>query len=112
MTRRPTSRSLPSGRDVHFYTAVTVIDDDFEAPRTHLDHTTVAFRTLQREDIVRYVQADTPWHCAGGFKVEQAGIGLFRRVTSEDPTALIGLPLIFVAEALRGAGFAALPESV
>ncbi|MEL6198918.1 MAG: Maf family protein [Pseudomonadota bacterium] len=99
-----------SGQEVHFYTAVIILDDDFEAPRVHLDHTTVAFRTLQREDVVRYVRADEPWQCAGGFKVEQAGISLFRRVASEDPTALIGLPLIFVAEALRAAGFAALPE--
>ena len=60
--------------------------------------------------VVRFVSADEPWQCAGGFKVERAGISLFSRVASADTTALIGLPLIFVAEALRAAGFAALPE--
>lgn len=98
-----------SGREVHFFTAVHIIDAGFAAPRMHVDHTTVAFRTLSRDEVTAYVAADRPWHCAGGFMVERAGIALFRRVTSEDPTALIGLPLIFTAEALRAAGFEALP---
>lgn len=98
-----------SGREVHFYTAVHIADGAFAAPRTHVDYTTVAFRTLSRDEVTAYVAADRPWHCAGGFMVEHAGISLFRRVASEDPTALIGLPLIFVAEALRAAGFDALP---
>lgn len=100
-----------SGQEVHFYTAVMIMDPEFSAPRAHLDHTTVAFRTLQRDAVAHYVTVDTPWFCAGGFKVEQAGIGLFRRVASEDPTGLIGLPLIFVAEALRAAGYPALPAT-
>ena len=98
-----------SGREVHFYTAVHIMDAGFAAPRMHVDFTTVAFRTLVRDEVTAYVAADRPWHCAGGFMVERAGISLFRRVASEDPTALIGLPMIFVAEALRAAGFDALP---
>lgn len=98
-----------SGKEVHFFTAVHVTDAAFAAPRTHVDVTSVAFRTLAREEAAAYVAADRPWHCAGGFMVERAGIGLFRRVASEDPTALVGLPLIFVAETLRGAGFDTLP---
>ena len=98
-----------SGREVHFYTAVYIADGISAAPRTHVDYTTVAFRTLDRDEVTAYVAADRPWHCAGGFMVERAGISLFRRVASEDPTALIGLPLIFVAEVLRAAGLIALP---
>ena len=100
-----------SGREVQFYTAVHVIMSDASAPRMHLDCTTVAFRSLQRDEVSEYVAADRAWHCAGGFRAESAGIGLFRRITSEDPTGLIGLPLIFVADALRGAGFATIPAA-
>ncbi|HET7223753.1 MAG TPA: Maf family protein, partial [Rhodanobacteraceae bacterium] len=52
----------------------------------------------------RYVMREHPLDCAGGFKSEGAGIALFERIESEDPTALIGLPLIALARLLRQAG--------
>ena len=71
----------------------------------HLDATTVHFRQLTEEEIRNYVARDKPFHCAGGFKIEALGISLFTRVDSQDPTALIGLPLIWLSGALRRSGF-------
>ncbi|MEM7778747.1 MAG: Maf family protein, partial [Pseudomonadota bacterium] len=68
------------------------------------DRTEVEFRALTRPEIERYVQADEPLACAGGFKAESLGISLFRAIRSTDPTALIGLPLIAVSAALRDFG--------
>jgi len=72
---------------------------------THVDTTTVVFRTLSLEEIERYVAHERPFDCAGGFRAEALGISLFERIESRDPTALIGLPLIWLAAALRDAGF-------
>ena len=60
---------------------------------------------VSHEEIDRYVARDRPVNSAGGFKAEALGITLFERVESEDPTALIGLPLIWLSGALRRAGF-------
>jgi septum formation protein len=72
----------------------------------HLDTTTVFFRSLSPGEIERYVEREKPFDCAGGFKAEALGITLFESIESKDPTALIGLPLIWVACALRRAGYA------
>ena len=71
----------------------------------HVDTTTVCMRTLTAAQIERYVTSERPFDCAGGFKAEGLGIALFERIESQDPTALIGLPLIWLADALRSAGF-------
>jgi len=63
----------------------------------------VYFRSLARDEVARYVAADLPLDCAGGFKAESLGIALFERIESEDPTALTGLPLIWLCGALRRA---------
>lgn len=94
-----------SGQRVTFYTAVHVVNSDSGSNEGHLDATTVHFRSLADEEISNYVARDKPYHCAGGFKIEALGISLFTRVESQDPTALIGLPLIWVAGALRRNGF-------
>jgi septum formation protein len=62
---------------------------------------------LTEQEIKDYVARDKPYHCAGGFKIEALGITLFTRVETQDPTALIGLPLIWLGSALRRAGFKA-----
>jgi septum formation protein len=64
----------------------------------------VRFRSLQADEIARYIAADAPLDCAGGFKAESLGIALFERIDSADPTALTGLPLIWLCGALRRAG--------
>lgn len=92
-----------SGRDVVFHTAVCVIDAHGDA-LTHVDETRVRFRELSGTDIERYVERERPLDCAGSFKCEGLGITLFERIVNEDPTALVGLPLIATARLLRKAG--------
>lgn len=95
-----------SGQSLTFNTAVHVIQSDQGTHEAHLDVTTVHFRKLSDEEIQRYVARERPVNCAGGFKVEALGISLFERIDSQDPTALIGLPLIWLSGALRRAGLA------
>jgi septum formation protein len=95
-----------SGQRVTFYTSVHVVNSVTGGNESHLDATTVHFRSLTDQEIESYVARDKPFHCAGGFKIESLGVALFTRVESQDPTALIGLPLIWLAGALRRAGFA------
>jgi predicted house-cleaning NTP pyrophosphatase (Maf/HAM1 superfamily) len=64
-----------------------------------------ALRTLADVEIERYIEREQPFDCAGGFKAEALGITLFERMDSQDPTAIVGLPLIWLAGALRTAGF-------
>jgi septum formation protein len=97
--------TLLSGRTAHFYTACVLLGVNPSLHAAHVDTTTVAFRALSAGEIGRYVEREQPFDCAGGFKVEASGIALFECVESQDPTALIGLPLIWLAAALRGAGY-------
>jgi septum formation protein len=96
-----------SGQEVQFLTAVHIIDGPHGRTESHVDRTTVRFRELTHGEIERYVAADNPLDCAGGFKAESLGIALFERIESEDPTGLTGLPLIWVCGALRRAGISA-----
>ena len=94
-----------SGQRVAFHTAVHVVNSDTGGNEGHVDVTTVHFRTLSENEIRRYVTKDKPYDCAGGFKAESLGITLFNRIDSQDPTALVGLPLIWLAASLRRHGF-------
>jgi len=94
-----------SGREVRFRTAVCV-QRDGDAPRVAIDTTTVRFRALALSEIERYVDAEQPFDCAGSFKSEGLGIVLFDAIETQDPTALVGLPLIATARLLREAGMA------
>ncbi len=93
-----------SGREVAFLTAVHVVDGRSGRTESHVDRTVVRFRSLTDEEIARYVAVDQPVDCAGGFKAESLGIALFDSIESVDPTALTGLPLIWLCGALRRAG--------
>lgn len=97
-----------SGRCVHFHTAVCVLDTREEPPGKHSwrDLTKACFRTLEADEIERYVARESPLDCAGSFKCEALGISLFERIETQDPTALVGLPLIALARLLRGCGLA------
>jgi len=94
-----------SGRSARFYTACTLIGGADGVHLAHVDTTTVVFRAIAAEEIERYVAHEQPYDCAGSFKVEALGISLIECIESQDPTALIGLPLIWLAGALRAAGF-------
>ncbi len=83
-----------SSRSVDFYTSICLLDSASGKYYCDLDKTTVYFKKLSKKQIVRYVDLDRPYDCAGGFKVEGLGIVLFERIQGEDPNALIGLPMI------------------
>jgi septum formation protein len=92
------------GKTVLFDTAVAIIATDSGETLEHVDRTTVRFRRLDDAALERYVRLESPLDCAGSFKAEGLGVALFEQISSDDPTALIGLPLIFVAHALRKLG--------
>ena len=94
-----------SGRTVVFDTALCVLD-----ARTGRRHeanvpTEVVFRSLSGGEIERYVELDDPVDCAGAAKIESLGITLLEKLAGDDPTALIGLPLIRLADILRDLGY-------
>lgn len=91
-----------SGQSVVFYSGVALAGIIEEA---WLVTTEVCFRTLTTAEVERYVAAEQPLDCAGSFKVEALGITLFDWIRSDDPNALIGLPLISLAQRLRQVGY-------
>jgi septum formation protein len=93
-----------SGREVEFLTAVALVDGRNGAVLRHVDRTVVQFRPLDPAEIAAYVERDRPLDCAGSFRSEGLGVVLFERISSEDPTALVGLPLIALARMMRQAG--------
>ena len=95
-----------SGHEVTFYTGLCVLDTRGSKPMTHtaMDITCVQFRTLDDGEIQHYVERERPLDCAGSFKCEGLGIALFKHIRSNDPTALVGLPLIALCQLLREAG--------
>jgi septum formation protein len=93
-----------SGRRVVFQTAVAVLRLDAGYRRCELAAVDVLFRELQDDQIERYLRLEQPYDCAGSAKCETLGISLLQSIESDDPTALIGLPLIRTSELLRQAG--------
>lgn len=92
------------GRTVVFQTAVAVICLDTGFRQAELAPVRVRFRELTDAEIESYLLAETPYDCAGSAKSEGLGIALLDAIENEDPTALIGLPLIRTARLLRAAG--------
>jgi len=93
-----------AGHDVTFYTAVCLLAPAEPGELTYTDQTRVRFRSFSPEEATRYVAADQPLDCAGSFKAEQRGVILMDSLDSSDPTAIQGLPLIWLAAALRRLG--------
>lgn len=92
------------GQSVSFYTATTVIDCRSGGMRHGIDTTEVRFRSRSTEQLGRYLEKEQPYDCAGGFKAEGLGITLFEAIDTRDPTALIGLPLIWLTGVLAELG--------
>jgi septum formation protein len=103
--------SAMSGRRVVFQTAVAVVCRDTDFARTLLAQVTVTFRELSALEIETYLRAEQPYDCAGSAKSEGLGIALLAAIESDDPTALIGLPLIRTCQLLREAGLDMLAPS-
>ena len=93
-----------SGKIATFYTSVCVSAPTLVAQSVCVT-TELQFRDLSEHEISRYVEHDNPVDCAGAFKIERSGLLLFDRVRSDDPSALIGLPVIATLSLLRNAGF-------
>jgi septum formation protein len=93
-----------SGRSAVFHTAIAVMcaARGFEAAA--MVPVTVRFRALDDAEIERYLRAEQPYDCAGSAKCETLGIALLEAIESDDPTALVGLPLIRTCDLLRRAG--------
>lgn len=94
-----------SGHAVTFMTAVCVLDPASRQRFEHIDKTIVQFRQFDRRLAEAYLQHDKPYDCAGSFKIEGAGFVLFESVKTDDPTALIGLPMIWLAARLQQLGY-------
>lgn len=93
-----------SGCNLVFHTSLHLLDTATGSIHEELDQTTARMRSLSADEIERYIERDRPLDCAGSFKVESLGISLFDTVSSDDPTALVGLPLIGVCRGLRKLG--------
>src|SRR5688572_2628424 len=85
--------AVSSGRTVEFHTAVVLLQSAGGFAAEHVDRTVVKFRALSTNEIARYVELERPFDCAGGFRSEGLGIALFDAIETNDPAALIGLPL-------------------
>lgn len=97
--------ALLSGRTARFDTAVALHPPAGGRHQSHVDRTVVVFRAFDAAEAERYMAREPALDCAGGFKAEGAGVALMSRLESTDPTAIIGLPLIWLCGALRDAGF-------
>lgn len=92
------------GQTVIFQTAVAVVCQASGFEQAELAEVRVSFRDLDDAEIERYLRAEEPYDCAGSAKSEGLGIALLDAIESDDPTALIGLPLIRTCRLLRVAG--------
>lgn len=92
------------GHSVVFQTALAVVCADTGFAQTDLAAVEVRFRDLSDDEIERYLLAERPYDCAGSAKSEGLGIALLDAIHNDDPTALVGLPLIRTARLLRAAG--------
>lgn len=95
---------LASGREVVFHNGLALLAPVEPRLQRALILFRVHFRPLRDDTIQRYLERDRPFDCAGGFKSEQLGIALFSRMEGEDPTALMGLPLIALTGMLERIG--------
>jgi septum formation protein len=93
-----------SGRIAEFHTAVTLLDAANSQTQSRIVPCKVQFRKLDDARIESYLRREQPYDCAGSAKIEGLGIALVERIDTEDPTSLIGLPLIALTEMLERAG--------
>jgi septum formation protein len=94
------------GKGVRFHTALALLNTASGALQVADVPTTVHFRHYTEREIERYLELEQPYDCAGSAKIEGLGIVLVERVTGDDPSALIGLPLMQLAAMLRQEGVA------
>jgi septum formation protein len=93
-----------SGQTVVFHTAVAVVCQASGFEAQDCADVRVLFRSLHADEIERYLRLEQPYDCAGSAKSEGLGIALLERIDNDDPTALVGLPLIRTCQMIRRAG--------
>jgi septum formation protein len=93
-----------SGKTVEFHTAVTLLDSRKKTHESRLVPCRVVFRALDERRIQSYLGREKPYDCSASAKAEGLGIALIERIETDDPTSLIGLPLIALSEMLERAG--------
>jgi len=96
---------LLRGQTVTFHSALALLDRCSGTLQQAVIDTVVTYRPLNDAQIHAYLEREKPFDCAGSFKSEALGIAILESVRSDDPTALIGLPLIALTRMLAGAGF-------
>ncbi len=97
-----------SGKTVRFYTSVALLSSGMQ--QVDVVTTWVRFRALTDEQIRAYIKKEEPLDCAGSFKCEGLGVALFESIQSDDPSALIGLPLISLTRMLHAVGLDVLTQ--
>lgn len=93
-----------SGQTVTFYTGLCLLDSSSQRLQSEVIPFWVVFRSLNSRQIEGYLRRERPYNCAGSFKSEGLGIALFESLQGEDPTSLIGLPLIRLIRMLEAEG--------
>lgn len=92
------------GKTIEFHTALCLLNTVTGHSQTHVDNTRVTMRDYSDEDIERYLNQEKPYDCAGSAKTEGLGITLIAAIENQDPTAIIGLPLISLVTMLKNEG--------
>jgi len=98
------------GRDVVFHTALALLNTATGALQVAVVPATVCFRGYTDHEIERYLELEHPYDCAGSAKIEGLGVALVERIVTDDPSALIGLPLMQLTTMLQREGVAVLGQ--
>jgi septum formation protein len=99
-----------SGQSAVFHTALAVVCHESGFEQVDVARVRVQFRVLEDPEIERYLRAEQPYDCAGSAKSEGLGIALLESIENDDPTALVGLPLIRTCRLIQAAGVKLLSE--
>ena len=91
-------------KKIVFYSAVTIIDTETMKYYSTNSLTNTKIKKLSEEEIIFYVKKNKPFDCSGGIKIEKNGIALFEYIKSNDPSSILGLPLIWVSKILNKLG--------
>jgi MAF protein len=96
--------SLCSGKITHFFTGLALLNTHTQRLQTKLVITRVYFKTLSTQEIEAYIQRDQPLHCAGSIKIESQGLLLIDQIYSNDPFAILGIPLTALNQMFQAEG--------
>jgi len=95
-----------SGKKIDFLTGLCVVNTATDRIQLEAVPFSIHFRELDLETIERYLRKDEPYNCAGSFRSERLGVTLFERMEGDDPTTVVGLPLIRLVRMLEREGVA------